>query len=79
MAIRMLMRRRAGWVGEFGSRKRMGRRTMRDVSGLRLVGWAYCSITLLVGLTALLVVVAEINTPVEARAGGSAYFAQLPD
>jgi hypothetical protein len=52
---------------------------MRDANRLRLIGWAYCGVTLLVGLTALFVVVAEINSPVAARADSSAYLAVLPD
>ena len=52
----------------------------RDVAnrkGLRLVGWAYGAVTILVALMALVVVNAEIKGPMQARASTDAMFARL--
>lgn len=40
---------------------------MADRNGLRLVGWFYGGVTAVIALIAIVVVVAHINTPVEAR------------
>ena len=41
--------------------------TMAGRNGLRLVGWFYGGVTAIIGLIALMVVSAHLNTPVEAR------------
>lgn len=42
-------------------------RDMANRRGLRLVGFAYGGVVVLVALTALIIVISHINTPVEAR------------
>jgi hypothetical protein len=45
--------------------------------GLRLVGWAYGAVTVMVALVAFAVVSAEINSPVEVATGADMTFAHL--
>jgi fumarate reductase subunit C len=40
---------------------------MADRRGLRLVGFAYCGVVVIVALIALVVVMSHVNTAVEAR------------
>lgn len=41
---------------------------MADRNGLRLIGWLFGGMTMIVALIALVVVSTHLNTPVEARA-----------
>ena len=50
---------------------------MADRNGLRLVGWVYGAMTAIVIAVALTVVVAHLNSPVEARAS-NLEFSELP-
>ncbi len=52
---------------------------MANQTGLRLVGWAYGGLALMVAVTAFVVVSAQINGQVEARAGDESRFARLPN
>jgi hypothetical protein len=52
---------------DFGNPGRGEDDTMADRNGLRLVGWFYGGVTAIIGLIALVVVSAHLNTPVEAR------------
>ena len=45
--------------------------------GLRLIGWTYGALTITVALVAAIVVSAQINSPVEARAGTDVSVARL--
>jgi hypothetical protein len=50
---------------DFGTQD--GKTAMAHRNGLRLVGWLYGGVTAVIGLIALAVVTAHLNTPVEAR------------
>jgi hypothetical protein len=45
--------------------------------GLRLIGWTYGALTLTVALVAAIVVITQINSPVEARADMDVSVARL--
>ncbi len=58
-------------------------RSVANRKGLRLVGWAYGGLALMVAVTAFVVVSAQVNAQidgqVEARAGEQTKFARLPN
>ncbi len=50
---------------------------MANGKGLRLIGWTYGALTITVALVAAVLVMAQINSPVEARAGVDVNVARL--
>jgi hypothetical protein len=54
-------------------------RSVANQKGLRLVGWAYGGLALMVAVTAFVVVSAQINGQVQARTGDETKFARLPN
>ena len=50
---------------------------MANRKGLRLIGWTYGALTLTVALVAAIVVITQINSPVEARASADVGVARL--